>query len=233
MKPYYEEDGITIFCGDCREILPQLPKVDAVITDPPYGVLVPGDLFSRKRDDRGGDHGLVRKPYHGYVDTYENFVNQIVPRLNESIDAADRAAIFTGPHIVEQRKATAMGGVYSPAGSGRHQWGFKVLLPVLFYGTAPRLDGGIKTPNVLWSCDRAEQNGHPCPKPYSWMAWLVSLASLEGHTILDPFMGSGTTLVAAKNLGRRAIGIEIEEKYCQIAVERLRQRVLDFGEVTA
>lgn len=67
-------------------------------------------------------------------------------------------------------------------------------------------------------------NNHPCPKPLRLFKWLLSLHA--GYTILDPFMGSGTTLVAAKQLGRKAVGIEIEERYCEIAVERLKQGVL-------
>jgi site-specific DNA-methyltransferase (adenine-specific) len=71
-----------------------------------------------------------------------------------------------------------------------------------------------------------DAKGHPCPKPLRWMTWATSLASLPGETVLDPFAGSGTTLLAAKSLGRRAIGIEIEERYCEIAAQRCSQEVL-------
>jgi site-specific DNA-methyltransferase (adenine-specific) len=76
------------------------------------------------------------------------------------------------------------------------------------------------------STPEPQTNGHPCQKPLSWATWLIARACDPGNTVLDPFMGSGTTLVAAKQLGRRAIGIEIEQKYCDIAIERLRQGVL-------
>lgn len=226
MQPYYEHAGITIYNCDCRDLLPSL-DFDVLVTDPPYGVLEPGDLNPRIRDDRGGAHGLVRGVYANYLDTYENFIETVVPLLNLAIDRAKRAAVFSGPHINEQLKATAIGGVYCPAGAGRNQWGFKTFLPVLFYGCAPNLNLGAK-PNVILSTGTAEENGHPCPKPLRWMKWLVGLASIEGEVILDPFMGSGTTLVAAKQFGRRAIGIEIEERYCEIAAKRLQQEMLPF-----
>jgi len=227
MKPYYEEPGVVIYNCDCREILPSV-FFDVLVTDPPYGILEPGDLNPRVRDDRGGSHGLVRDSYASYLDTYDNFVNVIGPRLRAAISQSKRAAVFTGPHITEQAKPTAIGGVYCPAGAGRHQWGFKTFLPVLFYGSAPNLNLGAR-PNTITSSDTAGRNGHPCPKPLSWMKWLVALTSLESEIVCDPFAGNGTTLEACKALQRRVIGIEIEERYYEIAAKRLSQSVLDFG----
>jgi DNA modification methylase len=71
--------------------------------------------------------------------------------------------------------------------------------------------------------------GHPCPKPVRFCTQIISRLTTPGQLVVDPFMGSGTTLVAAKQLGRRAIGIDIEERYCEIAAKRLEQEVLDFG----
>ena len=227
MKPYYEHAGITIYHGDCREILPMI-NFDVLVTDPPYGILEPGDLNPRIRDDRGGAHGLVRDSYLSYCDNYDNFVSEVVPGLNLALTIAKRGAVFTGPHIREQAKATALGGIYCPSGCGRHQWGFKTFLPVLFYGNAPNLHLGAK-PNTIVSTSSADNNGHPCPKPLTWMKWLVNLCSLETEIVCDPFAGSGTTLEACKILGRLAIGIEIEERYCEISAKRLAQEVMDFG----
>jgi site-specific DNA-methyltransferase (adenine-specific) len=120
-----------------------------------------------------------------------------------------------------------IGCIYCPAGAGIGRWGFTCFHPVLFYGKRPTSKLFLSS---MISFDTSERNGHPCPKPLLWITWALSLASVSGDCICDPLMGSGTTLVAAKNLGRKAIGIEIEEKYCAIAVERLRQDVLQFTE---
>jgi site-specific DNA-methyltransferase (adenine-specific) len=232
--PYYEADGITLYCGDCREILPEVRPGFALVTDPPYGV----DLGNRRIDPRAFQYGESgrglpkRDGYLGTNDGYENFVQEIVPRLNVAIDMAAQSLVWTGPHIHEQRKPDAIGGVYYPAGAGRHCWGWKTFLPVLLYGTSPSLSRGLGAtiPTSMQSATLPDPSSkkHPCPKPTAWMRWSVALASHESEIVLDPFSGSGTTLVAAKELGRRAIGIEIEERYCEIAANRLRQGVL-FG----
>jgi site-specific DNA-methyltransferase (adenine-specific) len=228
MQPYYQDDrsGITIYLGDCREVLPTLGKFDALLTDPPFGVNL-GETSGRGSEPGTGRHGLRLKAYASYVDSYENFVGSIVPALNMALDVCSRGAVFSGPHIHEQRKPAAIGGVFTRSTSTRHCWGFKSLQPVLFYGTAPDLHLGGKA-TMLDSSARPDRlgNAHPVPKPYEWMTWLVQIASRSGESVLDPFCGSGTTLVAAKNLGRRAIGIEIEERYCEIAAKRLAQEVL-------
>lgn len=211
-------EGITLYCADCREILPALGMVDAMVTDPPYGVLAFGN-----RDFRGGKHGLAISEYESYADTYDKFVSLVIPRLNAALDIAQRAAVFTGPHIVEQRKPSVVGGVYCSAAIGRNEWGFKNLLPVLLYGKAPDLNFGAKTPTAIESSAIADTIDHPCPKPTAWMKWLVTLTSRKSETILDPFMGSGTTGVAAVNLGRRFLGIEIEPKYFDVACRRIEE----------
>jgi len=104
-------------------------------------------------------------------------------------------------------------------------WGFAGFNPVLFYGKDPR-DGKGQSSVMTTLTGPPSCVEHPCSKPYVAMTWMVAKATLDGETVLDPFMGSGTTLVAAKNLGRKAIGIEIEERYCEIAAKRLSQEVL-------
>lgn len=220
-KPYYADEWVTIYHADSRNLLPMLAGY-VLITDPPYGV----NLGATK--GTGGAHGLVKGAYEGLDDSYESWRDMVLPVINEAVKRAKRGAVFTGPHLQEQPKASAIGGIYCPAGAGRHTWGFKTFLPVLFYGQAPNLQNGAK-PNTLQSNARAEANDHPCPKPLEWMTWLIGLATEANDTVLDPFMGSGTTLRAAKDLNRRAIGIEQNEGYCEIAARRMAQSVFAFA----
>jgi len=223
--PYHIEPAGIIFNCDCRDILPHLPKVDLVLTDPPYGI----DLGNNKSANEIRSGYLKKKAYSGYEDTIENFEKIIVPALTQAIQNNTRSAIFgfaSGLRLLPT--PTAMGGIYIPAGCGRNAWGFTCFAPIFFYGSSPDLNLGAKS-TAMKSTKMAEKNGHPVPKPIEWMKWLVNLGSRQGETILDPFLGSGTTAVAAKELGRKFIGIEISREYCEIAVKRLRQGVLDFG----
>lgn len=206
----------TLYLGDCRELMrPNFERPDVVITDPPYGVEL------GKTKGAGGAHGLSLDGYASYDDTYENYVSQIVPALSWCIRECNRTAIFIGPHIHELPKFDALGGVYCPAATARHQWGFKNFLPVLFYGTYPDLHKGAQYPTVIHSTEVAEKNGHPVPKPIGWMRWLVGLCSRRWETVFDPYMGSGTTGVAAVTLGRKFVGVEMEPRYFEIACERI------------
>lgn len=220
MTPYFQDQAVTIYHGDSREIVPKLSDF-VLITDPPYGVSMGID-----KDMRGGKHGLSKGAYNGYGDTYAEWCESVLPVIIDAVSRSKRAAVFTGPHIQEQPKASAIGGIYCPAGSGRHTWGFKTLLPVLFYGSAPNLNLGAK-PNMIQSSAVSEKNGHPCPKPIEWMLWLVNLASEQTDIVLDPFAGSGTTGRACKDLGRKCVMIERDEKYCEIAAKRMGQEVLN------
>lgn len=216
VEPYYKDTLVEIWHGDCRELLPSLPKVDLVLTDPPYGVGIGGGHI----DPRKNGHGLGRtQAYASHDDTYENLVSIIIPRFTEFLTITDRAIVFTGRYIQQYPSADAIGGIYIPAACGRHQWGFNTLSPILFYGKAPDLNKGMRHV-VLVSSATSDKVAHPCPKPTAWMRWAVNLGSRESELICDPFMGSGTTLRAAKELNRKAIGIEIEERYCEIAAKR-------------
>ena len=227
ITPYYQHAGITIYHGDCREVLPALGPVDSLITDPPYGVGFTGKAgHYRNRDFKS------EETYSLYDDTPENFEAVIVPFLKAAIGRATCAAMFCASRNVFKMPAGGeLGGIFLPNGCGRSSWGFQCFMHVVFYGkdpyTANRMGSRPNGKHGIWGNDANHVN-HPCAKPLAAMTWLVSRASLPGHTVLDPFMGSGTTLDAAKRMDRSAIGIEIEERYCEIAAKRLSQEVL-FG----
>ena len=216
LKPYYDDgNGIVIYHGDCREILPHLEPVDLVLTDPPYGV----GLGSRKNNNR------ERIAYTQTADNDET-IDGVLAVIEAALVIAKRVVLTPGvKNLLRYPPPTHIGSFYYPAASGCNPWGFSCWQPILFYGKDPYGGKGSK-PDSYSSTEPAEQNGHPCPKPLGQWAWLMARTSLEDETILDPFMGSGTTLRAAKDLGRKAIGIEIEEKYCEIAAKRLAQEVL-------
>ena len=217
MKPYYEDSkaGITIYHADCREILPTLAKVDLVLTDPPYGV------------------GFRYATYQDTKENLEGLIASVFPLLS-----ADRILISSGiaNYGLWPQADWMCCATWNTTGSygkcGVSQW-----FPVLFYGDDlpgfGAINGQIKGDtfhvsgggDVGFQRDSTEKE-HSCPKPLKLWSRIASRFSNPSDTILDPFMGSGTTLRAAKDLGRRAIGIEIEERYCEIAAKRLAQEVL-------
>lgn len=222
MKTYYDHQDITIYHGDCREVLPTLPKVDLVLTDPPYGI----GLIKKTNDCRSAyfDNGESLRASVLYTDDPNSIRSLIVEVIPLILAISDRIVIFPGPAMLwEYPKPMCLGCVFTINGAGRCSWGFQCMHPVLFYGKDPLLqDGkGGRSNSLLDNQRNPEKIDHPCPKPLVWMTWALNRASRLGESILDPFMGSGTTLVAAKRLGRKAIGIEIEEKYCEIAAERI------------
>jgi site-specific DNA-methyltransferase (adenine-specific) len=208
-------EDVTLHLGDCREVLPTLGNVDAVVTDPPYGVEFKGSSTKHTKDREDS--------YISFSDTQKNVQEHIIPAIKDCISRFGRACITPGPmcmfHYPEPR---AVGSIFYPSGANRGPWGFVCSQPIFYYGPDPYLAAGMGgRPNSFSSTEAAENNGHPCPKPLGQMLWLVNRASLAGDTILDTFMGSGTTGVAAVRLGRKFIGIEIEPKYFDIACRRI------------
>lgn len=228
MKPYYEDNFVTLYHGDCRDVLPAL-SADVTVTDPPYGVGLRTKMA--KNHGRGGSHpvGNASVVYGDDPEQTKVLIGQVVPLM---LSVTPRALIFCGFRMLHSYPPpVVIGAVFVPQGSGYTPWGFQTSQPILYYGADPYLaDGKGNRPNgFLDSGAKGETFDHPCPKPLRWMVWAVNRASREGETVLDPFAGTGTTLVAAKGIGRRAIGIEVEEKYCEIAAGRLAQGVLDLN----
>jgi len=213
VRPYYERDGITIYHGDCREIMPTL-KADVVVTDPPFGV---------------GVH------YKSFDDSQENvraLIGDAMPLILASAPVSLIACGIRNMFMYPQPDWILCH--FNAVAEHSSPWGFSCWMPVLAYGKCPYLKnrlGGRPDAFSLRPATYAPPSGHPCPKaPDVWQRFVLRGSALATDTILDPFMGSGTTLRVAKDIGRRAIGIEIEERYCEIAAKRLAQGVLDFSE---
>lgn len=206
----------TLLLGDCREILPTLGKVDAVVTDPPYGVNFEGK--NTKHTKRSAD---------GYasIDDGDEIIALAVGVVEDCIMRFARVVCTPGVrNLFRYPEPAEHGAIYYPSGAGLGRWGFICSQPILYYGRDPYLASGRgHRPNGFYTVESAPPNGHPCPKPVGTMRWLVNKASLPGEFILDPFMGSGTTIVACQKLGRIGIGIEIEEKYFDIACRRVEE----------
>jgi site-specific DNA-methyltransferase (adenine-specific)/modification methylase len=203
----------TLYLGDCLEILPTLDKVDAVVTDPPYGIGGSSGTMNLKKQKGNYDAN--------FNDTPEYISNVIVPSFKIALKLSTRAAITPGLKCITfYPQPDDVGCFWMGSSSGWGKWGPVSAGPIFFYGKDPR--SGVKQCSSGYSLNEAaEKNGHPCPKPIKSWVWLTNKTSLPNETILDPFMGSGTTGVACANLGRKFIGIEIEEKYFDIACERI------------
>lgn len=209
----------TLYLGDCLEILPTLGRVDACVMDPPYGVGLTAKNHKWFRTEGNG--------YAGFDDTPEYVETVAVSAVLICRDIARSVVVTPGTECAWKYPAPDdLGAVYNASGTGSGKWGFKCSTPLLFYGKCPYLAAGQGRRANSWeqpAGDYAEKCGHPCPKPIGMMRWLVSRVSLASETVCDPFMGSGTTGVAALQLGRKFIGIEIDPGYFDIACKRIEE----------
>ena len=207
---------IKLYCGDCLEVMKDLNRpIDLLLTDPPYGVNLGNHVGSKENRP-----GLLVKA-GGYDDSSENFDNVVVPAINMALSLSTRGMVFCVPPSMWKLPAPdAIGGIFVSAAVGRNKWGWSNLIHCLLYGIAPSLNLGAK-PTAITNNAIAEKTGHPTTKPLSWIKWAILLGSKPGDTIIDPFMGSGTTGVACKELDRNFIGIEIDPTYFKLAKDRI------------
>jgi len=203
VTPYYEQGGVTIYHGDCREILPLLEPVDLVLTDPPYGIGA-----GREKEHNGWkDYGIatwdLQRPSRWLFDLMrEKSRDQVV---------------WGGNYFTDFLPPTMQWLVWDKC-----QRDFSLADCEFAWSSTERASRIFDYSRAAALKDGKE---HPTQKPLAVMRWCLEFFP-DAQTVLDPFMGSGTTLRAAKDLGRKAIGIEIEERHCEIAAKRLSQEVL-------
>lgn len=246
-EPYYSDEHVTLYHADCRDVLPSMGGVDAVITDPPYSEHVHG--VARRSNiehrDRGAKYGADTRRVVDFGFTHltpdlRGFVAEQFARIarrwvlvfsdtesahlwrddltEHGLDYVRTGAwvkIGSTPQFSGDRPATGHESVTIAHATGRKRWNGGGQHAVWTHPIV--LDRGGKTPRL-----------HTTQKPLGLMAQLVGLFTDPGETVLDPFAGSGTTLVAARQAGRKSIGVEQDERYCETIARRLDQGVLDF-----
>jgi len=217
VKPYYEVDGITIYHGDCMDVFAALSGVAGIVTDPPYGM-------NRFATDGKGFLSLVGPRLRAAWGTVQDNGSMFVFMSTAEVV---NVAVAVGAEFFKR-----MLWMYKPADMTYPLGGWLLKSEaILWFHRGGRLNLVERKPfrhdcYIHRRVGLEGVEGHPTVKPLDVVQDFVS--RIPG-VVLDPFMGSGTTLVAAQNLGRRAIGIEIEERYCEIAARRLDQTVLDLS----
>ena len=210
---YYQDDWATIYCGDCLEIMPQIEELDLILTDPPYGVNLP---YGKYYDDSSENYWdwfqevleIMRNTAKGVIFTHRQESIKLIHGWN---------------HMCIWNKTMAFGHAIN---GWIPRWE-----PIFIFGIQPNFQANPKRKPARYDVfnfyTEPNKTGHPAPKPLK--LWKALIETFAGNIILDPFLGSGTTCVAAKDLNRKSVGIEINPDYCEIAVKRLRQEVFDFS----
>lgn len=224
MTPYYSDESVTIYHGDCRDVLPGIDSgsVALVLTDPPYGVNERTDRRSKGRSALAAAHDFP--PVHGDDEPFDPSLLLRFPRL----------VLFGANYFAERLPASSSWVVWDKVAGldSKREVGFNDNADVELAWT--NLGGPARLVPHRWmglirESEHSERRLHPTQKPVALMAKLIERYTNPGDLILDPYMGSGSTLRAAKDCGRRAIGVEYEAAYCEVAARRMGQEVLDFG----
>jgi len=213
-SPYYDQDGITIYCGDNRTILPLLDDYDLLLTDPPYGIGADKNLRANKQ------HGKAAAPSRDYGKG--EWDNSPPPAwvLQMAMAKAQWQILWGGNYY---GLAASKCWLVWDKENGNNGYADCEL-------AWTNLDMAVRRIKYRWAgmlqenMAEKEIRYHPTQKPVPVMEWCIGWT--EAQTICDPWMGSGTTLIAARAKGRKAVGIEINEQYCEAAVARLAQGVL-------
>lgn len=232
MTPYYSDDLVTVYHGDARELAAELPKVDAIVTDPPF--FMPAAHFqSRVKWQRSwGDVSMLGIAWSAFLDV-------LVPRLKPTghfvtFCNGDSYPVFypemyrrfsTLKCLVWDKGHVGLGRIW------RHQ--HELIIAGRWAESYVDIGGKLYSDVIQVGASPSADREHPVEKPVGLLLPIILPITPPGGIVLDPFMGSGTTLEAAKMIGRRAIGIEVEERYCESAARRLGQQTLGLTEPAA
>ncbi len=226
MKPYYEDEGITIYNGDCRDILPSIKSCDLILTDPPF--FMPATHYqSRLTWQRSWgdtsvmgifwsvilDLSLPLLQNKGHFITFCNGESFAVfyPEMYRRFDVL-KTLVWDKGHI-------GLGRIW------RNQ--HELIIAGRWEATQFHEESANRSDVIVAAVTPSSNRLHPVEKPMALLETLILPTVGPNEMIIDPFMGSGTTLRAAKDLGRKAIGIETEERYCEIAAKRMSQMVME------
>ncbi len=241
MTPYYEQDGITIYHGDCLEVLPELSGIAGLITDPPYssGGQFRGDRTQRtltKYVQSDSFRQLILSDFEGDTRDQRSFLLWatfwLTAARNASVPGATVVCFTDWRQLPTVTDAIQTAGwvwrniaTWHKPGIRMQRGRFSSSAEYLVYGTnGPAIDG-TGSPQNVFAWQPVDEREHIAQKPVEVMRWALSVVPPIG-IICDPFMGTGTTLRAAKDLGLQAIGIDVNEVYCEVAAKRLAQGIL-------
>lgn len=206
-----------IIQGDCLDVMRRLPDgcVDLILTDPPYGI---GDMISGTISK----HRLHKTRYNAFEDSERYVFERVIPAIQECLRISVRTIITPGWKCLKYYPQwNGFGCFYMPSACGMQLWGSGDSQPIIYYGRPFDIGKKIhKCSYVLTEPPSCKE--HPCSKPL--MAWkkIIETRTRKGDIVFDPFLGSGTSAVAAEQLGRRWFGCEISPEYCAIAEDRIK-----------
>lgn len=227
IEPYYEQDGITIYNADCREVLPQLAPVNLVLTDPPF--FMPATHYqSRVKWQRSWGDTSILKTFWSVV------CDAIVPKIRPTghflafCNHESYPVFYPEMYgrfdflksLVWDKENVGLGRVW------RNQ--HELVIAARWETSEFQEDGKLRSDVMRYRATLSAQREHPVEKPTSLLVSLIQPTTPKSGIVLDPFAGSGTTLLAARMLGIRSIGIEIEERYCASIAKRLQQQAFSF-----
>ena len=216
-------DGVVLRLGDCREILLDTAKHDLVLTDPPYGIGADRNLRANKRHGKAA----VASTDYGHHDWDSSAPSADTLRL--VVDSGKNAVLWGGNYFGLEPSSCWLVWDKENVGLGRVWRNQHELVIAARWETSEfQEDGKLRSDVMRYRATLSAQREHPVEKPTSLLVSLIQPTTPKSGIVLDPFAGSGTTLLAARMLGIRSIGIEIEERYCASIAKRLQQQAFSF-----